>query len=353
MPRRATASPAPQAAATSTATTTATTPKSTKTRRPSPKRRASASPARDVAGVKNITRKVIRTLEGLGHQQLLEDEDEEGEVERAVIQGDNRNINTAMDKGKARAVEDPIRKVDWEIPRKVFHSSIGFITLGLYLTPSISPRAVTLVLWSALAVIAPTDFVRLRYPAVERVYERVLGFLMRESEKHSTNGTLWYILGVNFALTFYPIDVATVAVLILSWADTAASTIGRLYGPRTAPLPARQRRLRLPFAPRKSVAGFAAACAVGALVALVFWGGVAGMRVQRAAGGSGASATPARYGVGGWAGLVLVAVVAGLVSGVAEALDLGGLDDNLTLPIISGGALMVFFRLCGWVVGAA
>jgi hypothetical protein len=29
-----------------------------------------------------------------------------------------------------------------------------------------------------------------------------------------TNGTLWYILGVNFALTFYPIDVATVAILM-------------------------------------------------------------------------------------------------------------------------------------------
>jgi hypothetical protein len=46
-----------------------------------------------------------------------------------------------------------------------------------------SARAVTLVLWSALAVIAPTDVVRLRVPAVERVYERLLGFLMRESER--------------------------------------------------------------------------------------------------------------------------------------------------------------------------
>ncbi|KAJ7279378.1 hypothetical protein C8J57DRAFT_1712458 [Mycena rebaudengoi] len=199
MPRRATTSPTPQAAAAaSTATTTATTTKSTKTRRPSPKRRASASPARDVAGVKNITRKVVRTLEGLGHQQLLEDEVEEGEVERAVVQGDNRNINTAMDKGKARAVEDVIRKVDWEIPRKVFHSSIGTVHHALCLTPSISPRAVTLVLWSALAVIAPA------LPVVERIYECVLGFLVRESERHGTNGTLWYIPSVNVALTCYP-----------------------------------------------------------------------------------------------------------------------------------------------------
>ncbi|KAJ6510883.1 hypothetical protein C8R45DRAFT_965472, partial [Mycena sanguinolenta] len=37
----------------------------------------------------------------------------------------------------------------------------GFITLALYLT-SMSPRLVALVLWAALAVIAPVSFVRLR-----------------------------------------------------------------------------------------------------------------------------------------------------------------------------------------------
>jgi hypothetical protein len=42
--------------------------------------------------------------------------------------------------------------------------------------------------------------------------------------------------------------------------------------PRTA------RRLKTPFAPRKSTAGFAAACVTGALVALAFWLGLAGLR---------------------------------------------------------------------------
>lgn len=71
---------------------------------------------------------------------------------------------------------------------------------------------------------------------------------------------------------------------------------------------------------------------------------------------------------GGWVGLSVIGVVAGLVAGVAEALgailllftlgaainhtsclytstDLGSLDDNLTLPIISGGCLWSFFKL--------
>ncbi|KAJ7016978.1 hypothetical protein C8F04DRAFT_1280332 [Mycena alexandri] len=448
---------------------------------PRAQRRASTSPAR---AQKRISRKVIRTLEGLGHGV---DSDEEGDARGSGNSNDNEAEAEDEDEGEVAASlrADAIRagkqrelgggptekkKIDWEIPRKVFHSSIGFITLGLYLTPSISPRAVALVLWGALAVIAPTDVVRLRVPAVERVYEKALGFLMRESERTGTNGTLWYILGVNFALTFYPIDVATVAILILSWADTAASTLGRMYGPRTAPLPSSvslawlpawvwvpgfllaapsppsakaitanghangsvqqnghlnghvkenprgaPRRLKTPFAPRKSTAGFSAACVAGAAVALAFWWGVGGMNIGRgvaemrtvkegvdgtlaqgkqyhsqysiagqylrseegawarrwvpegliggvapqglanaaATGSGGHATTPARFGVRGVAGLVALVLTAGVVSGVAEALDLGGLDDNLTLPIISGGALMLFFRVWGWAVGAA
>ncbi|KAJ7232177.1 hypothetical protein B0H12DRAFT_1204984 [Mycena haematopus] len=293
---------------------------------PAARRRLSASPG-PATGVKVVTRKVIRTLEGLGHAMKPEDEEmiEDGGTAR-------RRRSRTRSRRRCRREEEPVvKKIDWEIPRKVFHSSIG----------AMSARAVALVLWCALAIIAPTDVVRLRFPAVERVYESLLGFLMRESERTGTNGTLWYILGVNFALTFYPIDVATVAILILSWADTAASTLGRMYGPRTPPLPRRQRRLRTPFAPRKSTAGFAAACVTGAVVAAAFWLGVHH------------ATTPARFGVGGVVGLVALTLCAGVVSGVAEALDLGGLDDNLTLPIISGGALMLFFRVWGWAVGAA
>jgi len=48
---------------------------------------------------------------------------------------------------------------------------------------------------------------------------------------------------------------------------------------------------------------------------------------------------------GGWVGLGIIGVFAGLVSGVAEALDLGSMDDNLSLPIISGTCLYGLFKL--------
>lgn len=69
----------------------------------------------------------------------------------------------------------------------------------------------------------------------------------------------------------------------------------------------------------------------------------------------------------GWVGLLTIGVVAGLVAGIGEALgtcrvlrvcastdglsDLGGVDDNLSLPIIAGGCLWGLFKVLGWLGG--
>ncbi|KAF5344767.1 hypothetical protein D9756_011063 [Leucocoprinus leucothites] len=345
--------------------------------------------------VQNITRKVIRRLEGLGHLEMVdayavspedrdndtddvpssnvsEPEDSAAEVELVLVENHGldtrKNGHVVHENGQtngslhANGVEKKQKqKVDWEIPRKLLHSSIGFFTLYLYITES-SVAEIVLVLWSSLCIIVPADILRLRSPAFERLYERVLGFLMRESEKHSTNGVIWYILGVNFALQFYPRDVATIAILILSWADTAASTIGRLYGPSSPRLPShfciphpKLPLVKIPLAPRKSYAGFIAASLTGAMIAVGFWAWIAPMRFEGrevswdfvrgvTLGGGGEKGV-----LSGWVGLGIIGVVAGLVSGVAEAMDLGSLDDNLTLPIISGGCILGFLSLAGWI----
>lgn len=111
----------------------------------------------------------------------------------------------------------------------------------------------------------------------------------------------------------------------LSWADTAASTFGRLWGSLTPPLPARL--LGLPLAPRKSLAGFIAASLTGAAVAAGFWAYFGPMRDNLtwswdagvSSTFSGGSAEGGKV-FSGWVGLTVVTVCAGLVSGVAEAL---------------------------------
>jgi diacylglycerol kinase (CTP) len=115
----------------------------------------------------------------------------------------------------------------------------------------------------------------------------------------------------------------------LSWADTAASTFGRLYGSATRKLPARVPYIGLPFAPRKSLAGFTAATLTGAAIAFGFWGLIAPIRnggrdiTWAWTGGVRdvvPSGEPTSLGGGGPLGLLVLSVFAGVVSGVAEAL---------------------------------
>lgn len=297
---------------------------------------------------------------------------------------------------------------------------IGVITLAAYLLDFTIPPIVGL-LSILLASIASLDFVRLRNPEFERLYEKSVGFLMRESEKQRVNGTVWYLIGVIFVLTFYPAyvkffhfpwfhmltgfcsDIAVVSILILSWADTAASTIGRLWGRYTPPLPRRIPYIGLRFAPRKSTAGYSAAFVTGGIITTVFLANHATRNVLATSIPSvhppfpsweqlkssqlealwpvvqsytnfnnvPAENLPSSWGWtqrvgGGWPGLVVLGLWSGFVTAVSEALgtlflllvyvwdanefaDLGDMDDNLTLPILSGLGIWAYTSLLNWI----
>lgn len=128
---------------------------------------------------------------------------------------------------------------------------------------------------------------------------------------------------VFFALELLSLSNALPSIS-LSWADTAASTVGRLFGAKTPRLPSRLPFLRLPLAPRKSLAGFIAATVTGTLIAVGFWGWVAPFRSGTPGlswvWDSGASLASSSSVTGRWVGLGGLGVVAGLISGVAEAL---------------------------------
>jgi diacylglycerol kinase (CTP) len=77
---------------------------------------------------------VIRTLEGLGHAVVetdTDDDPEESEVAEA-LRADRRHgkQRATMEGAPNGVVGEAKKKIDWEIPRKVFHSSIGAFALG-------------------------------------------------------------------------------------------------------------------------------------------------------------------------------------------------------------------------------
>ena len=288
-----------------------------------------------------------------------------------------------------------------EIPRKLLHVSIGFVTLYLY-ARGVHTSTITPYLLSALIPIATIDYLRHRLPALNRIYIRVCGLLMRESEVTGWNGVIWYLLGAWTVLRWFPKDIGIMGVLLLSWCDTAASTIGRAYGRRTP-------RLRR----GKSLAGTVAACVVGALSAWAFYGWLAPLVTASSPSPSASSASssassssqafmfsgelhlpqplqqlffpspqswpsilsssssssptdhgtsagpgpgPGGVGAGGEKGrghltgplaLLVMSLWTGFVGATSEAVDLFGWDDNLTIPVLSGLGLWSFLKVFG------
>ncbi|QRW25770.1 Triose-phosphate Transporter family [Rhizoctonia solani] len=221
----------------------------------------------------------------------------------------------------------PPAKIDWEIPRKALHSSIGFLVLPLYFSrPEVAP--IIEALTYGLAFVTAADVLRLNIPPL---------LASTKNSSKAINGVIWYLVGVIFVLKFYPRDVAVVSILILSWCDTAASTVGRAWGRYTPKLP--RSILYIPIAPRKSLAGALGAIVTGSLIAFSFWGWAVTPEYIP-------NETPAwHWAQGGWLGLGALSLCSGLAAGITEALDIGGLDDNLTLPIISGGLVWGIARL--------
>lgn len=236
-----------------------------------------------------------------------------------------------------------------EIPRKVLHVSIGFFTLHLYARGT-SAALIHPWLLGALIPIASTDYLRHTFPRFNRLYIRVLGALMRESEVDGWNGVIWYLLGAWTVLYFFPKDVGVMGVLLLSWCDTAASTFGRLYGRYTP-------RIRR----GKSLAGSAAAAMTGALTAGFFWGWmVPRYRFDEGFMFKGTLTLPAivredllgwtaecQGSVAGWMALGIVGLWSGFVASASEVVDIFGWDDNLTIPVLSGLGLWGFFKAFG------
>ncbi|KAF1836129.1 hypothetical protein BDW02DRAFT_638123 [Decorospora gaudefroyi] len=241
-----------------------------------------------------------------------------------------------------------------EIPRKILHVSIGFLTLFLYCTGTQTSQ-IHNVLLTMLIPIALTDVIRHRYWQVNRFYIRCLGAFMRESEVDGYNGVISYLLGAWIVMRFCPKDIAVMSILLLSWCDTAASTFGRLWGHLTP-------RVRK----GKSLAGSIAAGVTGIITAAMWWGWMGPLYSQYNHGSHGEHAfafqgtltlpvqaretfnlSLMQASISGYWALAAMSLAAGVTASASEAIDVFGWDDNLTIPVLCGAGLWGFLKVFG------
>jgi dolichol kinase len=188
------------------------------------------------------------------------------------------------------------------IGRKVYHLMGGVGLLSLY---SLMGRDRALVFYSALfIVVLGLDIIRLAIPSVNDFMLTRFRSFIRRNEAHKLTGTAPYILGVGLSLYVFSQPVATAAVCFLAFGDVAATTIGERFG-----------KTRIG---NKSLEGTAAF-----IIAALLAGGVLfliGSRINPS-----------------------VIVLGSLVAAGVELLTLP-VNDNLVIPIVSGGAMELASR---------
>ena len=192
------------------------------------------------------------------------------------------------------------------IGRKLYHLFGGLGLLSLYY---LLGRQNALVCYGLLfLVVLAVDITRLRVPAFNQFIQTRLSSFIRKNEANKITGTAPYVLGIGLTLLFYRTDIATAAICFLAFGDVAATTVGERYG-------------RTKIVGDKSLEGTLAFAVIAIASGL---------------------ALP----------LVGVHLAPGLIAAgsfVAAGVELVPLrvNDNLVIPVVSGGAMELIARLAG------
>lgn len=192
------------------------------------------------------------------------------------------------------------------IGRKLYHLFGGLGLLSLYF---LAGRERVFIIYAALAAgILVIDLARLRIPSFNSFFYRRFGSFIRNNEHNKLTGTAPYVLGVALTLFFYRTDIAAAAVCFLAFGDVSATAVGERFG-------------KTKIAGEKSLEG-----TVAFVAAAVF----AGFSLPL-------------VGISLMHGLVLAGA---LVAAAVELLPLP-LNDNLIIPLASGGAMELIARITG------
>jgi len=143
------------------------------------------------------------------------------------------------------------------------------------------------------------DFLRMAHPSLRRLYFTLFGRIIRDHErKEKLTGATYVLLSGVLCVWLFQKDVAIVALTYMLIGDTTAALVGRRWG---------RRRIRQGKTVEGTVACLGICCLIGVALPLVPW----------------------------WkalAGAVIATVVEFLPSGV---------DDNLGIPLVSGGIMQL------------
>ena len=116
--------------------------------------------------------------------------------------------------------------------RRLFHATNGLVITGVLLFSPLDASLVIRILGAILGVMLILDIVRLLVPGMNRLFFRTFIRLASPRERGRPASSTWYVLGALLTLLFFPVHIAAPAILVLALADPGASLLGRAFGTR-------------------------------------------------------------------------------------------------------------------------
>lgn len=200
----------------------------------------------------------------------------------------------------------PLKPINYS--RNLFHVGMGIFAVAMYeffLTP-FQALVVMAVVASAVVLL---EVARVVFPGANEIITWPFRRIMRPWEKRRPNSASYFTLAAFLVVLIMPPFSAKVGVLVLAFADPAATIVGRQFG-------------RLKIYRNKSLVGFLTFFLMATIVSVAMYAL------------SGPSMEPLRV-----AGMISTTALAGAMTELA----CDRLDDNLAIPLMTGGIATLWY----------
>ena len=203
------------------------------------------------------------------------------------------------------------RRSDLHLLRKSFHIGGGIIILIplWYLRQPTEWMAAMMSM--VLAGVLSVEYSRKTWPKANELALKVFGPVMRDSEADHVSGIPFYAASCLFAILIFPYNIKVIAIMHLVFGDPSSSFFGVLFG-------------KDKLFPHKSLQGTLGGFLVCTIVTAFF---LYQMEI--------ATKT-----------VLLMSMIGGLSGAIAELLPLK-VDDNLSIPLVSGAFMLLAFWCAG------
>ncbi|MCB9090976.1 MAG: hypothetical protein H6621_11970 [Halobacteriovoraceae bacterium] len=193
------------------------------------------------------------------------------------------------------------KRGDYHLARKLWHTTPGVLGFAAYYILGLSIREVASFALIVAGLSFSLEMLRFKSKKVNYHFCRLGKHFLRGSEVHKFSGLPFYALGVGLSLLLFPKNFALLSIMFLVVADPMSSLVGSAYG-------------REKFLPNKSIEG-TLTCFLVCYTLSFFY--------LKAIGASGND-------------LFYFSIFAGMIGAFSELMSAFKIDDNLTIPVISG-----------------